>query len=502
MEEELDLDVSMSLKGEYMLNKKAQTALELLIVLGGILVVAIVVIMILISTGSAKADDITKTDSGHTQLLDKSMFPPTIDNLKCNDRGESLDVEIDVIESISKNIKDYCLVINGEATEYCGELDNGKLALNISKIPESYYSIGVSTRSNLNTISSSSMTLSCSVAGTGVVTGIANFTCPLGYSRVPGLSGYNTKYNKGGFCVMTWEAKADLNSDDIGDGDVNEIACQYTTSTGNQGRYGVWLATKAPSCMPSGTKITSSHDGLVLGNVSFTAAKDLCSNQSQKYTDYDCHLINNNEWMTVARNLEQQPSNWTGNKVGFGSLKTGNAASTSTNALPGINYYVGCGSWVSGLPVVLGVHYGNSGCMISQREESSLAKLMLSTNDVIWDFSGNMLEFVDKTITASTEPIPKVTSGYSQGTYIEFNEIDTILSVGFPGSQYAPSNKFWTSTQGVGKIATRWLSGSNQHILYRGGQYNSASSSGIYSITFNTPYASTYTGFRCVCVPQ
>jgi len=482
-----------------MLNKKAQTAIELLIVLGGILIIGILVVMILISTGSAKAEDISLTDSGHTQLLDKSVFPPIIENLKCSEiEGNRLNIELNIIESITKNIKDYCLVINGEITIFCTTPINNILYFSIDKGTNSYYSIGISSRSHSNTLSSSSTTLSCNIKGTGTITGSANFSCPLGYSRVPGSSLYNTNYTKGGFCVMTWEAKVDRNGDGDGDGVPSESTCQFFADA-RGGRSGVWLATR-PGCRPSNHQIVSSANGFPLGDVNIQEARGYCSAQSR--SGYSCSVINNDQWMTIARNLEQQPINWSSGQIGYGTLKTGNSASSGVNQIPQRNYHFSCGSW-SSPPVTYQIHYANSGCMNDQRGANSLARLLLSSNDDVWDFSGNMLEFVDTVITASTEPIPLVLQNYVQGTPIEFTEINIALSTGFGPNQYLPSNRQWTSTQGVGRIGTRWLSGSIQHLLVRGGQFNGDSVAGIFSINFDVlTRQNTYLGFRCVCIPQ
>jgi len=480
-----------------MLNKKAQTALELLIVLGGILIIGIVVVMILISTGSAKADDITQSDVAHTQLLDKSVFPPIIDNLKCVENDTNITIEMDVIDSVSKNKKDYCLVINGETTDYCNLPVNDKIYFNIFKIPENYYAIGLATRSNVNTISASSMTLSCSITGigTGGTGGALLFTCPTGYTKVPGNPTYGTAYTKGGFCVMTWEAKADINDDNEGDTDTQ---CQAHTN-GTSGWLGTWNLAAAGCNNP---KIVSSANGFPIANVNRATAISLCATITNPDFDGTFRLINNEEWMTIARNLEQQPTNWNTGIVGQGSLKRGNAGLNETN----VSYRYASGSW-SSPPVYYNADYLGSPSPASQRTENSTARMILSNGENIWDFSGNLSEWVRNTVVAATEPVTLNPTTYTQGSYTEFTNINTQIFE-FPLNRFMPSNQTWNSSKGTGMIATRWLSGSTTHGIYRSGNYGSTGTSttkyeGIYNIMFNTTTTvSTGLGFRCVYIPQ
>ena len=46
------------------------------------------------------------------------------------------------------------------------------------------------------------------------------------------------------------------------------------------------------------------------------------------------HLVTENEWMTLARNIETIPSNWSGNATGSGYVYNGHVNGNPGNALP------------------------------------------------------------------------------------------------------------------------------------------------------------------------
>jgi len=103
------------------------------------------------------------------------------------------------------------------------------------------------------------------------------------------------------------------------------------------------------------------------------------------------HLITNNEWMTLARNVEQVTSNWSGNAVGNGYLYSGHsdnapafALSASTDDTDGYN--------------------GTSNTSPSNQRRT----LTLSNGNVIWDLAGNVWEHVNKANTIDG-------SGYASG---------------------------------------------------------------------------------------
>jgi prepilin-type N-terminal cleavage/methylation domain-containing protein len=143
-----------------------------------------------------------------------------------------------------------------------------------------------------------------------------NLSCPTGYIKVPGNSLYQTK----DFCVMKYEAKAvEISNPTVGlttpTTGFNTIANNTTATTAANGRA-----------------IASVASGYPIANISQTTAAQYC-------TDAGASLINNREWMTIARNIEAQNSNWYNptptpvNQVGSGGLWRGHSDASPNNAL-------------------------------------------------------------------------------------------------------------------------------------------------------------------------
>lgn len=83
------------------------------------------------------------------------------------------------------------------------------------------------------------------------------------------------------------------------------------------------------------------------------------------------HTMTFNEWRTIARNIEQQPENWSGGNVWSGHIFGWNNGSTLT----GYNAGSILASWPSG-----------------NQSEDQLRQLTLSNGEVIWDFIWNVRE--------------------------------------------------------------------------------------------------------------
>jgi formylglycine-generating enzyme required for sulfatase activity len=167
--------------------------------------------------------------------------------------------------------------------------------------------------------------------------------------------------------------------------------------------------------------VKSTADNPSINNVNYCLAKTLCENSG-------AHLITNNEWMTIARNIEMQAENWTGGDINKGSLKNGNTGRTS----------------ISNKDSVL--NYGKN------RSDTS-AKLVLDNGSEIWDLSGNVEETVDQFLTKN-----QAVNGFS-GAFVVENDFkdtgfgklgkDAYTTKNYPNySQLTNSN-----TYGIGKLA-------------------------------------------------
>ena len=259
-------------------------------------------------------------------------------------------------------------------------------------------------------------------------------SCPANWILVPGNAAYSTS----DFCVMKYEAK-----------NVGGVA-------------------------------TSQADETPWASITQTDAITECASLGEGY-----HLITNAEWMTIARNIEQQTANWANGVIGStvaagGGLKRGNVGGTTDSVgYDGDNPEYGTG-------------------------RNTTAKLVLSNEATIWDLSGNVWEWTDDTITCNnsectTEEMPYGSTPASG--WIEFTAINTYGLLSY--DDIRPSHSNWNANYGVGKLYTdnntASLSG-NIHAFLRGGAWGNVADAGVFVLAlYSAPsYSSSSIGFRCV----
>ena len=262
--------------------------------------------------------------------------------------------------------------------------------------------------------------------------------CPTGYIVVPGDSAYGTT----DFCVMKYEAKASSAGGGV-----------ESRATGMPLRY----------------------------TVSWDSSVSACRNLGPGYA-----LINNKEWMTVASNIANVASNWSGGSVGSGALNRGHsdnspadalAASTDTDACSGTGQTCSNTVWDS------------------QRRTHKL-----SNNEVLWDFAGNVWEWVDA-LVIEDKPTPTGASWY------EYTQ-PVVGTTAMPLTQLRPTNAIkswwsdsWNSTQGLGQ----YYPGSNASggALLRGGSWSNGTVAGVFAAYLGDAPSSVINsfGFRCVFRP-
>ena len=204
----------------------------------------------------------------------------------------------------------------------------------------------------------------------------------------------------------------------------------------------------------------------------------------------NAHLITNAEWMAIARDIEAQGANWTDGTVGSGVLKRGNIGiATDTGCYDGPNPdYKGAGSGTN-------------------RDSDSPARLVLSNGQSIWDFSGNVWEWVDDKFDCGVKECPA--SLMPQPATASYQEFTAITSWGkYSRTEIAPSGSY-NSTQGTGQIYTTNSyaysseppAGYNStiHAFLRGGNWNSGANAGVFALDLRYSPSSSYTdlGFRC-----
>lgn len=230
----------------------------------------------------------------------------------------------------------------------------------------------------------------------------------------------------------------------------------------------------------------SQPDGSPWHNITAVDALTACQAVGQKFD-----LISNAEWMTIARNLESVDSNWENGKInrGWSAWRVEDGFQNTTTA-------------PSSLPSCL-FNQSKDTCA-STGQHSFRRTHKLSNGEEIWDFSGNVYEWVDWIIESNN--IANYTlapTGCPQG----WKEIPAMIAschgqtpdLGNPanGASHlvSPSNTNLTSKQFIGQI-----NGGSGGAAMRGGHWKSGAFGGIYSLILHDPanLAVSGVGFRCV----
>jgi len=186
------------------------------------------------------------------------------------------------------------------------------------------------------------------------------------------------------------------------------------------------------------------------------------------------HLLAMEEAQTISRNIENNAWNWDGGSVGSGGLWRGHTDGSPDNSLeadvtgdPDDDPYVGT---------------GNVTPSIERRGHQ------LSSGQYLWDWSGNVWEWVDMTCTAGAG----AGYWYDSGAYIEWD--DANLS-DYEKVRAGPAGAY-TSAQNAGRYIGCTSTG---NAGLRGGCWNIAATAGVFAFALgNIPSASyTTVGFRC-----
>jgi type IV pilus assembly protein PilA len=249
-------------------------------------------------------------------------------------------------------------------------------------------------------------------------------TCPANYIPVPG----NSMYGTSDFCVMKYEAK-----------------------TGSSSVAATTQAAELPK-----------------GSINQIDSITACGLNGAGYG-----LINNAEWMTIARNIEGQGANWTGGTVGSGGLWRGHSDANPANLLAASTDdnlgYTGT---------------GDTSPSIQKRTH------VLSNGQTIWDLSGNANEWTNNTILAQDKPTP---TGY----FANFTEMTVYGSLSY--DLIRPSKNTWNSAQNTGQYFSGSLTG-GPFAFIRGGAWFDPDFVGVFSLHLNfIPFHSNSPlSFRCV----
>ncbi len=275
---------------------------------------------------------------------------------------------------------------------------------------------------------------------------------PIGYVPVPANPAVGTTSD---FYVAKYEMKLEIAG-----------VIDITGNNPDQGWDAAWVAVSDPTGQP-------------WVRINQDEAKASCSALGAGY-----HLITNSEWMTIARNIENTASNWDSGTVGSGAINSGHndtsppsslAASTDNDACSGTEQTCSDTAWDS------------------QRRTHEL-----SNGAVIWDFAGNVYDWVDWNIS----PAKKAYFSFNLGpvsAWREWTLIDTAILSGWEMDTitWQSSNPAFNSAEGIGQYYAG--SASSGGAAMRGGFSNSSAFAGIYALDLraNPSYAPSSVGFRC-----
>lgn len=202
-----------------------------------------------------------------------------------------------------------------------------------------------------------------------------------------------------------------------------------------------------------------------------TAASDSCGT---------CRLISESEWLTIAHNTANIPTNWSGGSVGSGYMYNGHNDNSPSWALEAsnddTNGYFGTGN-INGA---------------SQRRT-----LTLNNGEVIWDFAGNAWEWTTG----------RVSGGKPGNGGIAWRDWNTIQGTGnlspspFPVFSTSGASS-WTRSNGIGGAYSDAADGSVRGFI-RGGRWNAGDNAGVFSLALNnSPEATNASfGFRVTSDP-
>ena len=251
-----------------------------------------------------------------------------------------------------------------------------------------------------------------------------SLTCPTNYILVPALSGYTSK----DFCVAKFEMKND--------------------------GYGEAISQASASPLVSIDRPTS---------------RSKCQNLGVGYD-----LISNNQWQTIARNIADVNANWSSGTAYTGELSRGHSDNAPGSALTAsTDDTAGC--------------TGTGQTCSNVTWNSQRRTHTLSNGNVIWDFAGNVWEWVTNDNTASNGAdayASTFTSGVIQTKYGN----DTIC--GTPAS-----NNYC----GYGYGYINYSAGA----VMRGGDWYSGTFTGVFASHLSVAPSDSGTGigFRCVFQP-
>lgn len=336
-------------------------------------------------------------------------------------------------------------------------------------------------------------------------------TCPKGFILVPG----NPLYKTNDFCTMKYEAKCALASNPTiglepahGDKCSGQKAGHYFNTYNNSGS----------NCACTGNKeIVSTKSGFPIAyipqyNQSPDNAKNYCANMGW-------HLMTNNEWMTIARNVEQVTDNWcdlNGTNCGYQPGTVGKILANGHNDNKNEKKANGTGS-----DSALVAGDDNEPCLGTTTDgtntcgglSSQKRTLTLNNGQIIWDLAGNVWEWTDDLVMRKDEPRSEtngvIDTGWLKSDFAP-GSLKTVITDNGQGpsmgyDSFRPSDPTWNTNNGVGRIyhySTPKIDiDTTLYAFIRGGNWKHGDDDGAFTIHLSPPPDRPLindVGFRCV----
>jgi len=233
------------------------------------------------------------------------------------------------------------------------------------------------------------------------------------------------------------------------------------------------------------------YEGKPKVQISPIDAKTTCQNIRIPYTS--CDLISNAQWMTIARNIESTAANWSGGEVGSGSINRGHSDNDPNESL---SISDPTNPWDQTDPDGLETPW-------SQKRTHTL-----SNGSEIWDFAGNVHEWVDWDTWKRDYTLGPY-SCFHDGTKMELYDVNCPA---LEDNDYLPGNpagiapgEYLAATYGIGKFSGTLAARQNENDgggTHRSGSWSIGDAAGIFTVNFNVPKTMKANdgGYRCVCV--
>ncbi len=278
-------------------------------------------------------------------------------------------------------------------------------------------------------------------------------TCPTWYVFVPNDWNFTTQ----DFCVAKYEMKIQWN-------DIWTTTYNSSMVAESRASWTPWVSITQPNAIIA------------------------CNNLWTWY-----HLITNNEWMTIARNIEANSGNWANWTIW--SIVSAGWWLYRWN----VNLNDSASCWIS---TVLDWNTAWTNCDVSWRNKR---KLILSNWNEIWDISWNVWEHVNGTnnISSTTWEVSdwnacSVNNRYSWNSLNDGSASCTFTNT--TPTYYSKANHWPAWDYNANNWVWRlYSSTSTNRIFIRGGIWHITTYAGVFTLNLNydSSYASTLLGFRC-----